>query len=91
MKLTRIYCKNRILGLWDKVECQLTGLVTIRPKKVNYMFLRYRARHFQPPRIKIFYCIPTNKCEKTLTHRELSVQCGRHFALFTSKYGWLVR
>ena len=29
----------------------------IWPKKINYMFLRHRPRHFQPPRIKNFYCI----------------------------------
>ena len=40
---------------------------------------------FNPPASKSFYCIQTNKCEKLLTHRELSVQ----FALFTT-YGWLV-
>ena len=55
------------------------------------MFLRHRPRHFQPPRIKNFYCIPTNKCEKLSTHHELSVQSGRHFpCLLVSMVGWLV-
>ena len=43
--------------------------LTIRPKKVNYMFLR----PLQPHCIKNFYCIPTDKCEKSSTHQELSV------------------
>ena len=34
----------------------------IRPKKVNYMFLRHRPRHFQPPpRQKILLRIHTEK------------------------------
>ena len=43
------------------------------------------------PCIKIFYCIPTNKCEKSSTHHELSVQSGRHLpCLLVSMVGWLV-
>ena len=60
----------------------------IRPQKVNYMFLRHRPRHFQPPRIKNFYCIPTDKCEKSSTHSELTVQSGRHLPCFWL-VGWL--
>ena len=48
-------------------------LQIIRPQKVNYMFLRHRLCHFQPPRIKNFYCFPTDKCEKSSTHSELTV------------------
>ena len=33
--------------------------------KKNYMFLRHSLHHFQPAHLKIFYCIPTNKCEKS--------------------------
>ena len=47
--------------------------VIIRPKKINYMFLRHRPRHFQPPRIKNFYCIFSIHIEKSSIHRELSV------------------
>ena len=48
------------------------------------------ARVTLNPRIKIFYCIPTNKCEKLLPHRELSVQSGRHLpCLLVSMVGWL--
>ena len=53
------------------------------------MFLRHRPRHFQPPRIKNFYYIPTNKNrEKSLTHSELSVQSGHHLACLWL-VGWL--
>ena len=62
--------------------------VHIRPQKVNYMFLRHRPRHFQPPRIKNFYCIPTDKCEKSSTHSELTVQSGRHLPCLWL-VGWL--
>ena len=62
-----------------------------RPKKVNDMFLRHRPHHFQPPRIKNFYCIPTNKCEKLSSNHELSVQSGRHLpCLLVNMVGWLV-
>ena len=45
---------------------------------------------FNPP-IKNFYSIPTNKCEKSSTHRELSVQSGRHLpCLLVTMVGWLV-
>ena len=60
----------------------------IRPQKVNYMFLRHRPRHFQPPRIKNIYCIPTDKCEKSSTHSELTVQSGRHLPCLWL-VGWL--
>ena len=64
--------------------------INVRPQKVNYMFLRHCPRNFQPPRIKNFYCIPTSKCEKSSTHRELSVQSGRHLpSLLVSMVGWL--
>ena len=46
----------------------------------------HHPRHSQPPRIKNFYCIATNKYEKSSTPRELSVQSGSHF---TCLYGWL--
>ena len=52
------------------------------------MFLRHRPRYFQPPRIKNFYCIPTNKCEKLSTHSELSVQSGCHLPCLWL-VGWL--
>ena len=52
------------------------------------MFLRNRPHHFQPPASKIFYCIPTNKCEKSSTHSELSVQSGRHLPC-SWLVGWL--
>ena len=56
------------------------------------MFLRHRPRQFQPARFKSFYCIPTNKCEKSSTHRELLVQSGRHLpCLLVSIVGWLVK
>ena len=55
-------------------------------KKVNYMFLRHRPRHFQPPRIKNFYCIPTDKCEKSTTRSELTVQSGCYLPCL-----WLVK
>ena len=45
----------------------------IRPKKINYMFLRHRPRHLQTPRIKNFYCISSIHIEKSSKHRELSV------------------
>ena len=35
--------------------CLLKEMDIFKAKKVNDMFLR----HFQPPRIKNFYCIPT--------------------------------
>ena len=52
------------------------------------MFLRHRPRHFQPPASNIF-CIPTNKCEKSSAHSELSVQSGRHLPCFWL-VGWLI-
>ena len=36
-------------------------------------------------KIKNFCCLPTNKCEKSSTHSELSVQSGRHLPCL-----WLV-
>ena len=62
--------------------------IHLRPKKVNDMFLRHRPRHFQPPRIKNFYGIPTNKCEKSSSNHELSVQSGRHLPCLWL-VGWL--
>ena len=40
------------------------------------------------PRIKNFYCIPNNECEKSSTHSELSVQSGRHLPCLWL-VGWL--
>ena len=70
-------------------NCCLKFSVIKLGQKINYMFFRHPLRHCQP-HIKIFYCIPTNKYEKWLTHRELSVQCGRHLpCLLVRMVGWL--
>ena len=86
---------TKVLLYTTKAVCLLNHLAMahancIRPQKVNYMFLRHRPRHFQPPRIKNFYCIPTDKCEKSSTHRpsELTVQSGRHLPCLWL-VGWL--
>ena len=65
--------------------------ILIRPQKVNYMFLRHLPRHFQPPRIKNFYCIPTDKCEKSSTHSELTVQSDRHLPCLWLVEFWCTR
>ena len=41
--------------LQSNISCY--RVTQLRPKKINYMFLRHRPRHFQPPRIKNFYNI----------------------------------
>ena len=70
-------------------SCRLKLSVIKLGQKINYMFFRHPLRHCQP-HIKIFDCIPTNKYEKWLTHRELSVQCGRHLpCLLVRMVGWL--
>ena len=40
------------------------------------------------PRIKNFYCIPTDKCEKSSTQSELTIQSGRHLPCLWL-VGWL--
>ena len=48
-------CFGRLLEKSHKMFYFSTCIVTkVRPKKVNYMFLRHHPRHFQPPRIKNF-------------------------------------
>ena len=45
---------------------------------------------FNPPASKIFIAFQLSKCEKSSTHRELSVQSGRHLpCLLVSMVGWL--
>ena len=60
----------------------------VRPRKVNYMILRHRPRHLQPPRIKNFYCISSFHTQKSSIHRELSVYVGRHLPPFCLLIGW---
>ena len=50
-------------------------IMSVRPKKINYMFLGHRPHHLQPPHIKNFYCISSIYIEKSSipVHRELSV------------------
>ena len=52
-------------------------LIALGQKTLMICFSGTARVTFNPPH-KIFYCIPTNKCEKSLTHRQLSVQSGRH-------------
>ena len=48
------------------------------------------ARVISTHGIKTFYCISTNKCEKSSTHRKLSVQFDRHLpCLQLCMVGWL--
>ena len=60
-----------------------------RPQKINYMFLRHRPRHLQPPPHKNFHCISSIHTEKSSIHCELSVLIRPSFAaiLFVD---WLV-
>ena len=59
---TMIQRKNIVLSSllviegWDVNVCKAASIqnVTVRPKKVNYMFLMHCPRHFQPPASKIF-------------------------------------
>ena len=55
------------------------------------MFLRHRDASLSTPRIKKFYYIPTNKCEKSSTHSELSVQSGRHLPCLWLVEFWCTR
>ena len=61
---------KRVKGKANYVPCNIDN---VRPKKINYMFLRHCPRHFQPLRIKNFYCIFSIHIEKSSIHRELSV------------------
>ena len=49
----------------------------IRPKKLIICFSGTAHISFNP-HIQNFYYIPTNKCKKSSTQHELSVQSGRH-------------
>ena len=53
------------------------------------MFFRHRPPYFQAPASNIFIAFQLiNKCEKSLTHSELSVQSGRHLPCLWL-VGWL--
>ena len=57
-------------------------------KKLIICFSGTARVTFNSPRIKNFYCIPTDKCEKSSTHSELTVQSGRHLPCLWL-VGWL--
>ena len=68
---------------------KLTIKTLLGHKKFIICFLG-TARDTFNPRIKNFYSIPTSKCDKSSTHRELSVQSGGHLpCLLVSIVGWL--
>ena len=54
----------------------------VRPKKMNYMFLRHCLRHLQPPASKIFIAFPAFTLKNHVyiadCHLRLAVIC-RHF------------
>ena len=47
--------------------------IILRPKKINYMFLRHHPHHLQPSASKIFIAFPVFTLKKTYIHSELSV------------------
>ena len=74
MEYASIVWNNCTLLQSNRLEqLQLETSRIVRPKKINYMFLRHRPRHLQTPRIKNFYCISSIHIEKSSKHRELLV------------------
>ena len=54
----------------------------VRPKKINYMFLRHRPRHLQPPASKIFISFPVftlKNCLYIANCQSRSAVICRHF------------
>ena len=61
----------------------------LRPKKINYMFLRHRPRHFQPPASKIFIACSVFTLKIVYTSRIVSL--GRPSFAAILFVDWLVR
>ena len=66
-KLTFWFCDKifpqktfgRKKGLVGKISSSYyCDIYTIRPQKVNYLFLRHCPRHLQPPALKFFIAFP---------------------------------
>ena len=77
--------KNEVLR---QAHAQVNTVGLLGPNELNISFSGTAGITFNPHASKHFYFIPTNKCEKLSTHRELSVHSGRH--LLVHMVGWLV-
>ena len=64
-------------------------VITIRPKKINNMFLRHRPRHLQPPASEIFIAFPVFTLKNCLYIANVSL--GRPSFAAILFVDWLVR
>ena len=75
----QVLLNKRIRFIFNQCLSGKAQNVKLRPKKVNYMFLRHHPCHLQPPRIKNFIVFPvfTLKNHLYITHFQfrLAVIC----------------